>query len=575
MSVVNGFLIVWMGCLLVYTFYRFIRKKDLLILIPACCQIFALAIAVPAFIDKVESPSFIQWTYVLLGILLPSVFLFMDYFKMIRKVKNQGIYGGLVEARAKKSRDNRSIPVEGINHLLREKQTNEILRELKNLPEEMQKKVKKSLNAAHSLVSSDKLKEAFCIYDILSLLFDSSSMLHYNLAGICYRLERYEDAAGHYKKAMDAADKDSAEKKDILYNLGNTWFMLKKFSKAIDCYEKVLELDPADRMANENLAFSYVQFGDKNKGIEILNQVKEGESGYRARYIKGKLLAEAARHEEAEKELRECILLEPSGIEAREELGKVLLKQNKLEETLAVLDEIVKLKPDHYATWCSKGNVCSRMKRWNDAVFCYGNAIELKPDNYKNYYNMGVALEECGKREAAIDAYKKAIDLRPDFVDAYNNLGIALSMAGNNESARKVYEEGIKINPQDFSLFFNMGMNLFESGKYIEAAAAYRNALDIKPDEMEVYYCLGAALTELRHYNDAIDAYKKAMKIKPADGELHYNIAVIYAMLGRYDIAGENLKQAIELKEDVRQDARKNRAFDGMRGRKEFREMVS
>ena len=120
-----------------------------------------------------------------------------------------------------------------------------------------------------------------------------------------------------------------------------------------------------------------------------------------------------------------------------------------------------------------------------------------------------------------------------------------------------------------------MNSAFFSIWVYAQAAAAYRDALEIKPDELEIYYYLGAALTELRRYNDAIDAYKSALKIKPEDGELHYGLAAIYAMLGRYDIAGDNLKCAIELKSEVRLDAMRNKAFDGMRGRSDFKEMIS
>lgn len=575
MSVSIGFMIAWMVLLLTYTFYRLVKKRSLLMTIPVCCQVFSLAIAVPGFINNVEPLPIIQAAYILLGILPSAGILASDYFKMIKKVKNQGTYEGLIEAPARKDTDTRCLPAEGINQLAKERQTNEVIKELQSLPEELQKNFRKILNHAQSLVSENKLGEVYAIYDTLSKVAASSCSLHYNRAGICYRLGRYEGAVDGYKKAMELVDQTSPEMFDLAYNMGNTYFMLKKYEKAAKSFEKAIEVNPADIQARENLAFTFVHMGEKDKGIDLLNRINEGESGYRAHFISGKLLYEAARYQEAVVELERCIQLQPSSTEARDELYRALMKQDKYEDALKIVDEILKAKPDEYVAWCGKASLCGKLNRWNDTVDCYRKAISLKPDSYKNYYNMAMALEECGDRKAAIEAYRKAIGIRTDFVDAYNNLGIALSLEGMHVEALEVYEEGIRTNPNDFSLFFNMGTNLFEAGRFVEAVAAYRNALDIKPEELEVYYYLGAALTELRHYNDAIEAYKCALKEKPSDGELHYNIAAIYAMLGRYDIAGENLKQAISLKDEIRNDVMKNKAFDGMRGRSDFRELVS
>ena len=576
MSVVNGFIISLMVLLLVYTVYRLFKRRSLLMLIPACAQIFSLVIATLSFINNVEALQLVQVAYVLLGILPPAVFLIIDYIKMIKKVKSQGVFEGLVEKAAQPAPVDQCLPPEGINQLAKEKQISEIMKDLKSIPEEMQKNFRKCLNHTHLLIGEEDYTGAFFIYDTLSKTAGGSYMLYYNFAGICYRLKRYEEALEGYKKALELSDSAIAEQQqNTYYNMGNTYFMLGKYEKAARSFERALELNPGNPQAIENLAFTYVRMGDRDQGIELLSKTAVKDGNYRAHYISGKLLHEAGKYTEAQVELKKSIKLLPDSIEARDELGKVLVKQNKPDEALEVFEEILRLNPDDYTAWCSKASICIKLIRWNEAASSYKEAVRIKPDSYRNYYNMAAALEECGNRQAAVEAFNNAIRIQPDFIDAYNNLGITLSLLNRHEEALEVYEEGIRRNPQDFSLFFNMGMNLFETGKYMQAVAAYRNALDIKPEELEIYYYLGAALTELRHYNDAIEAYKCALKIKPSDGELHYNIAAIYAMLGRYDIAGENLKQAIELNDSVREDVLQNRAFDGMRGRSDFKEMVS
>ncbi|MEN6315312.1 MAG: tetratricopeptide repeat protein [Clostridiaceae bacterium] len=575
MTVINSFIIVLVLLLLIYSLYRLFRKKSLLMVIPACAQVFSLVIAILSLIHDVEVPQYIELAYILLGILPPSVFLFIDYVRMIRKVKSRGIYEGLVEQPAKTAPVPACLPPEGINEPAKEKQIQDVMKDLKNLPDDIQKNVRKCLGHAHALLGENDLAGPYYIYSTCAKIAGSSYMLYYNWACICYRLKKYEEVLENCKKALELLNGTVSEQQDILYNMGNAYYMLDNYGSAARSFEKVLEVNGENVQSVENLAFTYVHMGEKEKGIELLSNTKADPGNFRAHFISGRLLHEAGEYARAEEELRKSARLRPDSIEVLEELGRVLMKQEKNEAALEVFDEILKLAPDHYNTWSNKAHVNSKLGSWKEAAASYKEAVRIRPDSSISYYNMAIALQECGNSKAAADAFKSAIRINPGFVAAYNNLGITLSLAGRYEEALEVYEEGIKRNPHDFSLFFNMGMSLFETGKHMEAAAAYRDALDLKPDELEIYYYLGAALTEIRHYNDAIEAYKSALDIKPTDGELHYNIAAIYAMLGRYDIAVENLKHAIELDSEVRSDIMQNRAFDGMRSRNDFKEMIS
>lgn len=575
MTVINGFIIVLMLLLLVYSLYRLFRKKSLLMVIPASAQVFSLVIATLSLIHDVEVPQFIELAYVVFGILPPSVILIIDYIRMIRKIKNSGVYEGFVEQLSKSSPAPACLPQEGINEPAKEKPIQDIMKDIKNLPDDAQKNIRKCLTHAHALLGESDLTGSYYIYCTCARIAGNSSVLYYNSANICYRLRKYEEALENCKKALELANADTPEHQDILYNMGNAYYMLENYGSAAKTFEKVLEANRDNVKAVENLAFTYIRMGEKEKGIGLLSSTKMDQGNFRAHFISGKLLYEAGEYTKAEEELRKSAGLRPESMEALEELGKTLMKQEKYEAALEVFSEILKLEPDHYNTWSNKANVYSKLGKFKEAAESYREAVRIRPDSYKCYYNMAIALQECGRNKEAADAFKNAIRINPGFVDAYNNLGITLSLTGRYEEALEVYEGGIKKNPKDFSLFFNMGMSLFETGKYMEAAAAYRDALELKPDELEIYYYLGAALTEIRHYNDAIEAYKSALEIKPSNGELHYNIAAIYAMLGRYDIAAENLKHAIELDSEIRRDVMHNRAFDGMQGRKDFKEMIS
>ena len=588
MSVVNGFFIALMLLLLAYTCYRLFKRKSLIMLISLCAQVFALCIAVLSFINNVQALDLIQGSFLMFGVVVPLIFVIYDYLKMMRKVRERGVYEGFVESIIQEGEEEKAsfIPLQAINPSLREKQTLELLKDIDLNHEELSRNLKKSLNHANACIADKDFTGAYEVYNVVVKLINNAG-LYFNLGNVCCYLGNWNEAVIHYKKALELysspSDTDASaglngasDECSMLYNLGNAYFMQKKYEKALKSYEKSLKLNPYLTTAQENLAFCLIGSGEKEKALEYFKTASEADTtNLRIHQILSGLFIEMGRYQEAESEINECIRLKPDGVEAYEELGKLYIKLNRLKEATEAFDNIIRINPEDFPGHYYKAVACYKLGLKKEAVGCYRKAVKFNNESYRSYYNMAVALEELGERKEAVEAFNKAIVLKPDFVDAYNNLGIVLSTLGKFDEALETYEEGIRRNPGQFSLFLNMGIMLSESGRHREAAAAFRSAIDLKPDEYEIYYYLGASLTEMRHYNDAVEAYKTALKVKPSDSELYYSIATVYALLARYDIAKDNLKQAIELNDEIRNDARTNRAFDGMRGKSDFKELIS
>lgn len=606
MSVVNGFFIALMLLLLAYTCYRIFKRKSLLMLLSLCAQVFALCIAVLSYFNNIQALDLIQGSFLMLGVVLPLVFVIHDYVKMMRKVREKGVYQGFVEPSAKETEDVKTffIPLEAVNPPIREKQTSELLKDIDLNNEELSRNLKKLLTHAYACITEKDYTGAYDIYNVMVKLVNNAG-LFYNLGNVCFYLGNWTEAASSYKKALELYDKNkdtalegtATENKTesslsdidapsvlnavntectIHYNLGNAFFMQKKYEKAVKSYERALKLNPSLTTARENLAFCLIGTGEREKALEYFKTVSEADiTNLRMHQILSGLFMEMGRYPEAEYEINQCITLKPDDVDAYEELGKLLIKQNRLKEGIEAFDNIIRISPQDFPGHYYKAVACYKLGMKKEAVESYRKAVKLNHESYRSYYNMAVALEELGERKEAVEAFNKAIAIKPDFVDAYNNLGIVLSTLGRFDDALETYEEGIRRNPGQFSLFLNMGIMLSESGRHREASSAFRSAIDLKPDEYEIYYYLGASLTEMRHYNDAIEAYKTALEVKPSDSELYYSIATVYALLSRYDIAKDNLKQAIELNGEIRNDARTNKAFDGMRGKSDFRELVS
>lgn len=77
--------------------------------------------------------------------------------------------------------------------------------------------------------------------------------LHYNIGGVKFRQEQFEDAAHEYNLAIQAEDPNVAA--IAHYNRGNTLVRAQDYERAIEEYKNALKINPDDEDAKFNLEF--------------------------------------------------------------------------------------------------------------------------------------------------------------------------------------------------------------------------------------------------------------------------------------------------------------------------------
>lgn len=578
MSVTNGFILAVILVFLAYMGYRLYRRRKLTTLLTCCAELFSFSLAILSFAYNVQATDIVQACILFFGILLPLVYLGADYRKMMRKIKEQGVFDGFVE---KAPWEDGEKPVEnalhaGIHPLQPEKPVSEIIQHLDLNKDDIVKNMRKSLNHAGSFLAQKKYEEALEIYSAMTRLIGNCPALFFNQANLNYYLQKYSDALQYYKKVLEVAPEAGYEQHTAYYNMANAQYRLGRYDQAVNNYKKALEINPTLDQARENIAVTLLAKGDQAEALKYYTQIAgQDDRNPRVYYTLGKIYSDMRRNKEAEEAFRKSLVHNVRFKEGWEELGRLLSRQGRHQDAMEAYNKLLQQYPEDQGAFYSKGVCCYKLGQRQEAVDCFRKAIELNPQGYRSYFNMAVALDEMGQTEEAILAFRKAIGIKSDFIDAYNNLGIVLSTQGRHRDAIEVYMQGIRKNPEEHSLFFNLGMSLSEAGKFREALEAYKNALELKPDEAGIQYHMASVLMEMKKYDEAVNLYKSVLKVKPEDSDLFYNIATVYSLLKRYDIAADNLKRAIELNEEIRKDARINRAFDGMRARAEFRELVS
>ncbi len=192
----------------------------------------------------------------------------------------------------------------------------------------------------------------------------SSTELHFNIGMALYKLDRYEDARGAFESATFSRNQEIEKK--ALFHTGNCFVKEGKWEKALDYFNRALQIDPDYQAAKINREF--VVRTMKNQARKKKKQDKKKEEQQQIIEKLQKLIAEGvAVHDKSRDMMRaEGLQVEPSSLRdyadlldapvddvlrsELESLGKeavtksIAKKQGEVNETLIALIEEVKAK---------------------------------------------------------------------------------------------------------------------------------------------------------------------------------------------------------------------------------------
>ena len=148
----------------------------------------------------------------------------------------------------------------------------------------------------------------------------------YNNRGLDYaNLGKYDKAIEDFNKAIEL-NPDLAV---AYYNRGNTYVELGEYDRAIKDYDKAIELNKDYAVAYNNRGFAYVGLGKYNRAIEDFNKaIKLNPDDAKAYYNRGLAYAELGEHERAREDMLRA--------------GNLFTNKRRIEDAIRVCDWIFK-----------------------------------------------------------------------------------------------------------------------------------------------------------------------------------------------------------------------------------------
>ena len=309
------------------------------------------------------------------------------------------------------------------------------------------------------------------------------------------------------------------------------------FNVAQSLYNDVLKKDTNYLAAHNNLGILLNQIGEHQKAINCFQKAIQINPNYESAHNNlGFLLFKKEEYQKAVNCFQKAIQINPNYTDAFYNLGNTYKKLKEFKKAINCYQETIQINPNYFVAYYNLGNTFREIEDRQKAVNCYQKAIQINPKYIDAFNNLGTVFNELGQIEKAINCYQKAIQINPKYIDAFNNLGNTFKELGELQKAINCYEKAIEIEPENLISHW-LSMNTFP--------VIYKNS-----DEIDYYNKrFENSIKKINYLLDTHSKYKKKLLmdtlLSSTNFYLHYQGKDIFKLQIQYASLVERITKKI------------------------------
>jgi len=228
--------------------------------------------------------------------------------------------------------------------------------------------------------------------------------------------------------------------------MGDIYYSLEEIDMAIECFQRVMEIDGNFLFVHINLASIYTLEGNLEQAIELY---------------------------------RKALQEKPLSLIISINLAFNLYLVGELKESLDITKKILD-KETLPITLFSYGFFLFQEDRFDEAIEYYKKAIEIE-ENHFFYNSLGFLYFSRNDIKNAVENYIKSLKCKPDYIPAHLNLGFAYEIQGEPDRAMEEYRLVLSAESDNSMLYYNSGTVMRLKGEFDEAHEYYTKAISIEP----------------------------------------------------------------------------------------------
>ena len=379
--------------------------------------------------------------------------------------------------------------------------------------------------------------------------------------------------------------------------LGSLYSVKHQQAKAEEQYKIAQGIEPESEEVILNLARVYVESGDIDRAVKLIEAVPQSDRTARMEFTLGAAYDQLKRPKDAIAAYKRATDLEPGDVPTMNALGQALLNDSQFDAALKEYKDIAAADPEDVGALVHISEIQRRQGKYEDALATVRKARKKDPENLEAGYNEGLLLDVLGHYDEAAATYEKMVDQTSHANGAYtseekNNRGIFLErlaaiyheqnkvdlaigayqkmidMGGDTatrgyqgqvdtyrdakmfDKAVEVAKKAVEANPKDRELKLMLASELLDEGRSDEGVDLAKSLLDNSDQDRQVWLALGNMYTRLHRWKEADEALDKAATLTTKKEDKIYLLFLRGALADREkrtDQAEPYFRQALEL----------------------------
>lgn len=222
--------------------------------------------------------------------------------------------------------------------------------------------------------------------------------------------------SGAFEEALPYYEKSLSERLEINTLFGYAFTALQGgYNRtAIEKFLELKELDPEYNSLYLPLAKAYEREEELENSIDVVQQgIKHDDFNKELLFYGGKLALKLGREEEAEKYLREALVLDPGFTEAAINLDTLLIKQEKFDLVIELLNTMdIQEENEPQLLW-DAAFAYEKLEDYERAMEKYESAYPFFKEDESFLTDFGYFLIEEGKSDRAAEIFKQLLKNNP------------------------------------------------------------------------------------------------------------------------------------------------------------------
>lgn len=334
---------------------------------------------------------------------------------------------------------------------------------------------------------------------------------------------------------------------------GERWEELGEMEKALEAFQKVLNVDPGQVELAMHVAELLTRQDDYPLAVDVLKDAIKANPKEAAPYLQLASIysKDLKKMDQAMKYAEQALILDPQNIEVYQRFYEIEMAVGQPLKALAALDSALNVQSKAPAFWVQLGKLFASLIFKADATpkpeelarvnSIFMRAAELGADDPAVLKEVADYFASSQQIKEALPFYLKVLERAPDDANAREKLATGFVLTSQWPQAIQILEQIIKLHPEKWQAYellagvyedearANDRNNQAEQAKasFAKAAQNYEQSLLINPSRATNYLRLAELLLgRLRENDRAVRVLRDARRHFPDAPEVTYYLAI-------------------------------------------------